>query len=154
MWLLSLLPDTLIHAVLLLGILGVIISLALNVLPFVAKYRAAIQVIASILILIGAWLEGGRAMQIEYDIKEMEMKVKIAELEKQIAESEKKAIEATNQIEYVYRDKVKVVKDVQVVIQEKIRDVAVNIDSQCKLSSDVIDILNTSAKNVKPVGQK
>lgn len=154
MWLLNLIPDTLIHAILLLGILSVIISLALNFLPFVAKYRAAIQVIGAVLILIGSWLEGGRAIQREYDIKELETKVKIAELEKQIVESEKKAAEATAQIEYVYRDKVKVVKDVQVVVQEKIRDVAVRIDSECKLSTDVIDILNASAKNVKPEKKK
>jgi hypothetical protein len=46
-------------------------------------------------------------------------------------------------------DKVRVVKETQVVIQEKIKTVEVKIDSQCKITSDTVDILNDAAKGIK-----
>ena len=45
----------------------------------------------------------------------------------------------------VYKDKIKVVKETQVVVQEKIKTVEVKIDSQCKITDDTIDILNQAA---------
>lgn len=149
MWLLTILPESIVHVLLGVGILGVILAVVLNFIPFVSKYRAAIQLISSAIILCTAWLEGGFAIQRAYEIEELKTKIKVAELEKQVAASEKKAAETNAKVEIVYRDRVQVVKDVQVVIQEKIKDVSLKIDSQCKITSESIDILNAAARPTK-----
>lgn len=154
MWLLTFISDEMANIFFGLGILGVIVSLALNFLPFVAKYRAAIQIISTVVLICTSWIIGGKSIQQEYEIKELETKVKIANLEKQVAESEKKASDINAKTEIVYRDRVQVVKDVQVVVQEKIKDVSINIDSKCKITPETIDILNSSAKNITPVNIK
>lgn len=151
MWLISFIPESIIHICLILGILGIIVSVALNFLPFVAKYRAAIQIISSVIILIMSWFEGGFFVRDEYEVEALKTKVKIAELEKQVADSEKKAAETNAKVEIVYRDRVQVVKDVQVVVQEKIKDISLKIDSQCQITSETIDILNSAANPSKGV---
>ena len=139
MFLLNWLPNFVFHIILLIGILGIIASFVLQFIPFVSKYTIPIQVISIVLTVIGVWYEGGIAKDREYREAILAMEVKVAE-------SEKRAVEASAKIEYVFVDKIKTVKDVQVVVQEKIRDVAIKIDDQCKISTDVIDILNESAK--------
>ena len=53
------------------------------------------------------------------------------------------------EIEIVYRDRVKVVKQDVVVIQEKIREVEKVIDKGCVIAPEAISILNEAAKSKK-----
>lgn len=140
MWILNFLPNFVFHLMLLIGIVGIVISFIFKTIPFVAKYHIQMLVISIILTVIAVWYEGGIAKDAEYQAMINDMKLKVAE-------SEKKAAEANAEIEYVFIDRVQKVKDVQVVIQEKIRDVAVNIDDNCKITLDTIDILNKAAKS-------
>ncbi len=139
MFLINWLPNFVFHIILLVGIIGIIASFVLQFIPFIAKYTISIQIASIILTIIGVWFEGGIAKDREYREAILAMEVKVVE-------SEKKASEASAKIEYVFVDKIKTVKDVQVVVQEKIRDVAIKIDDQCKISTDVIDIINEAAK--------
>lgn len=93
-----------------------------------------------ILTIIAVWYEGAIAKDAQYQAAIQEMQVKIAE-------SEKKAAEANAKIEYIFIDRVQRIKDVQVVVKEKLKTVAVNIDDQCRITHDVVDIHNTSARN-------
>ena len=140
MWILNFLPNFVFHLMLLIGIVGIVISFIFKTIPFVSKYHIQMLVISIILTVIAVWYEGGIAKDAEYQAMINDMKLKVAE-------SEKKAAEANAEIEYVFIDRVQKVKDVQVVIQEKIRDVAVNIDDNCKITLDTIDILNKAAKS-------
>ena len=79
----------------------------------------------------------------------MDWRAKVAELESKVAIAEQKSKEANTQIQTVYVDRVKVVKEKQIVVQEKIKTVEVKIDSQCKITADTIDILNDAAAGVK-----
>jgi len=147
MWLLSFLPDALlvwiINGVLLAGIAGTIVSvlfkLAIRWIPWIIPYRTLLQVVSIVLLLAGVYFKGGLAI-------EQEWRARVRELEAKVALSEEQAKTANVKIEKVYIDKVKVVKDTQIVIQEKIKNVEVKIDSQCKVSSETIDILNEAAK--------
>lgn len=142
MWILNFLPNIVFHLMLLIGILGIVASFVFKFVPFISKYHIPILTISIILTIIAVWYEGGIAKDAEYQAAINEMKLKIAE-------SEKQAAEANAKIEYVFIDRIQKVKDVQVIVQEKIRDVAVNIDDNCKITVDVIDILNTAARNKK-----
>ena len=46
------------------------------------------------------------------------------------------------------KDKVKIVKEVQVVIKERIKTVEKKIDADCKVDPEAISIINDAAKNV------
>ena len=142
MFLLNWIPDVVFHIILIIGILGILASFVLQFIPFIARFTIPIQVVSIILTIIGVWFEGGMARDREYREAILAMEVKVAD-------SERRAAEASAKIEYVFVDKIKTVKDVQVVVQEKIRDVAIKIDDQCKITTDVIDIINQAAKKPK-----
>jgi hypothetical protein len=139
MFILNWLPDFVFHLILITGILAVIASLVLKMVPFVDQYRVPLQIIGIILTCVGIWYEGGIAKDNEYRKAILEMKL-------QVAESDKKAAEATGRVEIVIRDKVKVVHDTKVVIQEKIINMADYIDAKCKITPEAAGIHNQSAK--------
>lgn len=139
MWLLNFLPDFIFDLLMLLGVLGIAASLVLKSIPIISKYNIPILVVSILITVIAAWYNGAIAKDTEYKLAIEEMKLKVAE-------SEKLAAEANAQIEYIFIDRIQPIKDVQVVVQEKIKNVAVNIDDNCKITVDTIDILNSAAQ--------
>lgn len=150
MWMLSFLPDAflvwIINIVLLAGIVGTTVSILFKVairwIPWIIPYRTLLQVVSIVLLLAGVYFKGGLAI-------EQEWRARVKDLEAKVAISEEQAKAANTKIEKVYIDRVKVVKDTQVVIQEKLKTVEVKIDSQCKVVPEAIDILNEAAAGVK-----
>jgi uncharacterized membrane protein YraQ (UPF0718 family) len=150
MWMLAFIPDAFlawaINTVLIAGIIGFVASFffgyVVRWLPVIAPYHLLIQVVSIVLLVSGVYFKGGYSV-------EMDWRAKVAELESKVAISEQKSKEANTQIQTVYVDRVKVVKEKQIVVQEKIKTVEVKIDSQCKITADTIDILNDAAAGVK-----
>ena len=150
MWVLNLLPDFLlnwfVNLVILAGLAGVAVSAAfkyvIKYFPQIIPYRTILQVASVVLLAFGVYLKGGQVVEEKW-------RARVAELEAKVAIAEEKAKVANENIKTVYVDKVKVVKEQQVVVQEKIKTVEVKIDSQCKITSDTVDILNEAAKGVK-----
>lgn len=150
MWLLHFFPDSLlsliVNTTLILGIVGFTASFFFGYvaarIPALIPYRMGIQIVSIILLVAGVYFKGGQAA-------EMQWRERVRELEAKVAQAESQAKEVNTEIKTVYVDRVKVVKETQVVIQEKIKDVKVNIDSQCKITSETVDILNQAAKGLK-----
>lgn len=150
MWLLHFLPDSLlawfVNTVLILGIVGFTASFffgyVAKYLPQLIPYRMIIQVVSIVLLVAGVYFKGGQAAEIQW-------RERVRELEAKVAASEQQAKEVNTEIKTVYVDRVKVVKEQQVVIQEKIKNVEVKIDSQCKVAAEAVDILNQAASGVK-----
>lgn len=149
MWLLHLIPDSLllafINILLTLGVVGCIISFFIKMIPFVNTYKLPLQIVSVILLATGVYFKGG------YET-EMDWREKVEKAEDRAKKAEKEAKEANGKIQYVFVDRVKTVKEVQFIVQERIKDVSVVIDSMCKITPESVDILNSSAKNVKPAG--
>ena len=78
--------------------------------------------------------------------------IAVEEAKAQVKIAEQKAAETSAKIEYKFIDKVKVVKDVQVIIQEKIVEKEKIIDSGCKVAPEALSILNEASK--VPGGKK
>ena len=150
MWMLAFFPDAflawIINIILITGIIGFAASFffgyVVRWLPAIAPYHLLIQVVSIVLLVAGVYFKGGYSV-------EMDWRAKVAELESKVAISEQKSKEANTQIQTVYVDRVKVVKEKQIVVQEKIKTVEVKIDSQCKITADTLDILNDAAVGVK-----
>lgn len=134
------LPSIFVHLIILLGIAGLIVSLYASIIPFFNIQKATLKYASIIVIALGLFLEGGLMINNEYLQKEKDWKQKI-----ELVES--KFNEVNSKIEAGYYNKVEVVKDTQVVIQEKIKTVSLNIDKECKINKDIIEILNIAAKN-------
>jgi hypothetical protein len=146
MWMLAFIPDVFlawaINTVLITGIIGFAASFffgyVVRWLPAIAPYHLLIQVVSIVLLVAGVYFKGGYSV-------EMAWRERVAELEAKIAISEQQSKEVNEKIVTVYKDRVKVVKETQVVVQEKIKTVEVKIDSQCKITADTVDILNQAA---------
>jgi len=150
MWMLSFIPDALliwaINIVLVIGIAGTVVSvmfkLVIRYFPWIIPYRLLLQVISVILLVLGVYLKGGYAVEAEW-------RARVAELEAKIAVAEQQSKEANTKIQTVYVDRVKVVKEKQIVIQEKLKTVEVKIDANCKVVPEAISILNEASVGVK-----
>lgn len=146
MWILNFLPFWFFHLVTLVGVVGLFVGFVLGMIPIISKYKLPIQILSIALLVVGIYMEGAMSNEEKWQalVKEMEAKVELAE---------EKSKNATGKIEYKFVDKVKVVKDVQVVVQEKIKEVATVIDSKCELTPEAVSLINAAAKNIKP-GEK
>ena len=150
MWLLSLawsiIPDSfivwIINTVLLTGLIATLVSFFIKFIPFVNSYKLPIQILGIVLLAIGLFFKGGYAT-------EMMWRDRVAAMEEKIAAAEVKSAKINTVIQKVYVDKVKVVKDTQYVIQERIKEVEKLIDKDCRVAPEAVDIHNDAAKNRK-----
>lgn len=147
MWILNFLPTWIAYVIAAIGAAGLVGSIFAGFLsrffPQLLVIKIPLQIVSVLVLVFGVYLSGGIANQEMWEarVKEMEKKVEIAE---------QKAKETNTKIEYKYIDKVKVVKEVQVVVQEKIKEVEKIIDAQCTVPPEALDILNMAAKNTLP----
>lgn len=139
MWLLSVFPEPFIHSLLLVGALGVIASLILSFIPFIATYRLVIQVVSILLLTFGVYLEGGLAYKSEIDKEVADLKVKLAEAR---TKSESVNVQIVTR---VLKD-TQSVKDQGKKIIDDIKTVAPTADKQCVIPNDYIDAINRAAK--------
>jgi hypothetical protein len=150
MFLLNFIPDAfllwIVNAILIAGIIGTVVAFFfgffVRYLPWIIPYRMLLQIVALVLLIAGVYFKGGVGV-------EMTWRARVADMEAKVAKAEAESKTANENIKTVYVDKVRVVKETQVVIQEKIKTVEVKIDSQCKITTDTVDILNDAAKGIK-----
>ena len=143
MWLLHLLPTSLIlwivNIAMIAGAIGILASFFIKFIPFINIYRTPIQIVSIIVFCSGIYWYGGYST-------EMIWRDQVAQMEAKVAESEAKSKKFNKVIQKVYVDRVKVVKQDVVVIQEKIREISNTIDKDCKITPEAIDLLNQAAR--------
>jgi len=128
-----------IHAVFIAGVVGLVVGGLASKIPFIGAYGNIIKAVAGILFVVGLFAEGYNFASQSWieESKKFEEKVKIAEQQSK---------EVNTQIKTVYVDKVKVVKEQEVIVKEKIKEVEKIIDAKCEMTPDSIQILNQAAK--------
>jgi len=108
MWLLHLLPDSLIlyitYAMLAVGLAGIILGFFLGKIPFVSQYRLPIQIVSIILFCSGLYWYGGYST-------EMMWRERVAEMEAKVAEAEKKSQAANEEIQQRIVERTKLIKE-------------------------------------------
>jgi len=143
MWLLHLLPTSLIlwivNIAMIAGAIGILASFFIKFIPFINIHRTPIQIISIIVFCSGVYWYGGYTT-------EMIWRDEVAKMEAKVAESEAKSKKVNRVIQKVYVDRVKVVKQDVVVVQEKIREISNTIDKDCKITPEAIDLLNQAAR--------
>jgi hypothetical protein len=147
MWfLMSFIPDAflawVVNTILIAGAVGFTASFffgfVLRYLPSLAPYRMIIQIVSIVLLVAGVYFKGGYGV-------EMSWRERVRELEEKIKLAEAKSVQANEDLEKVRKEKVKVIRDTKVVVQEKIVKVAEKLDSECKVDPQAVKILNEAA---------
>ena len=135
-------PDSLfawlVGMVLLAGVLAYVASKLVAWLPFVGRYKIALELGGIAAMIVGA-----------YFYCDVGYRATVAEFKQKVALAEQQSKEANVALDAKTKEKVQVIKEKQIVIQEKIRDVSVKVDSQCKITTEVIEVLNDAARGVK-----
>ena len=139
MWILNFIPDSLIHGLFALSLLGIVASYFLSKIPTIGLYAGSIRIAVIIIFIACAFAEG-------VINKDAEWKAKVAELESKLALAEQASKEVNTKIEYKYIDRVKKVTEVRVIVEEKIKVIENKINAECKIAPEVIDILNEAAQ--------
>ena len=158
MWILTVLPEWVTHAIFAIGVLGTIAGFILGFVPFVRAYKFAIQVISLLILTLGVYLEGGLADSKEWELRVKEMEAKVAQAEAQSAnknvEIQEKIVEKTKVIREKGRDIIKyvdkwntkeIIKEVEG--PERIRrEEVIKYIENCPVPKEFIDLHNQAAE--------
>ena len=139
LWLLSSWISYIVHAVLIVGVIGTFFGSILNKVPFINNYASILRAIALPLFIVAVFAEGylyASKSWIE-EAKKYEEKVKVAEQQSK---------DANTKLSKELADKNKEIKQQQVIIKEKIKEVQVKVNADCKVAPEAIKILNEAAQ--------
>ena len=148
MWMLYFLPSWYTHAVPVLGIVLILISMFLKVIPFISTYYIPLRIIGLVTLLFGIFFEG-----VMYSGKDLHEKVK--ELEAKVVAAEAKSAEVNTKIVEKIVTKQKIVKErgediIKYVDKEIIKyDVKFAPGGQCEIPKEFISIHNKAAEEIK-----
>ena len=142
MWILDWLPSWLFTLITVASLAAFLVTEFLNKLPFIAQYLKAIRIGSIVGLVVGLYMMGGAANQEKWEAR-------VKELESKVAISEQQSKTANAELEASIKDKKNLVKQHQVIIQEKIVKVAEKIDAECKVSAEAIQLLNQAAEQPK-----
>ena len=145
MWILTVLPEWVTHAIFAIGVLGTIAGFILGFVPFVRAYKFAIQVISLLILTLGVYLEGGLADSKEWELRVKEMEAKVAQAEAQSAnknvEIQEKIVEKTKVIREKGKDIIKYI-DKEVVKKEEV----VKYIENCPVPKEIINLHNQATE--------
>ena len=145
---LTFVPDSflfyVINIILIAGAIGTFLSFfvihrIVRWFPAIAPYHLILQIISIVVLVAGVYFKGGYGVEMMWRERAAELEAKV-----KIAEEQAKVVNETIVVEY--RDRVKVVTDTKIVIQEKIKEVEKIVDGQCKVAPEAVVIHNQAAK--------
>lgn len=139
MWILKFLPDWIFYFILVAGLAGIAASFVLKFIPFVSTYRVPILWASGIATAFGLYMSGAIS-------NEAAWLARVAELEKKVAAAEIKSAETNTQLVSKLAQRDKEIATKQTELKTRIQQVAVAMDQECKISADVISILNDAAQ--------
>jgi hypothetical protein len=140
MWILKFLPDWIFYFILVAGLAGIAASFVLKFIPFVSTYRVPILWASGIATAFGLYMSGAIS-------NEAAWLARVAELEKKVAAAEIKSAETNTQLVSKLAQKDKEIATRQTELKTRIQQVAVVMDQECKISADVVSILNDAAQS-------
>jgi hypothetical protein len=142
LWLLNLIPNFTIHFVLVASVLTLLATEFFSFIPFVGKYLMPIKIISIVLLVISVYLEGAIGSNDLWQDRVKEEQIKAAKAEAVSAEVNTKLVQMLVQ-------KQQEIRDINNVNRKKLEGLSEQLDKQCTINSDVVNVLNDAAKNRK-----
>lgn len=140
MWLLSFLPEYVIHLTVALGALGVILTSLFGSFRYIAAYTFPIKIFSFIVLLCGIWLEGGIGVNAVWEAK-------VKEIEEKVAVAEEQSKETNVKIQTKVVEKIKVVKETRDANIQYVDRIVTKYDDKCTLSNAAIVLHDSSSRN-------
>ncbi len=135
-WLLKFIPDFLIYGAV---FLSIIVYFALNFVPLLPQQKLIIKLSAMFVFVLGIYFIGMVQVVKEYEAQRIEFENKLA-----VAEVQSQVI--NEKIKYVYKDRVIKIKEKNTNAQRTIDNSATEINRNCKITPDMISIINNATK--------
>jgi hypothetical protein len=142
MWIVELLPDWVLHLILLAGIVGTTAGFVLGMIPVIKQYIIPIRVISIILVVFGLFLEGALFDNQTWQLRVKEVEAKLAIAEAESAKANNKITEKSNTQNNKQKEKTVIVK--QYIDREVKR-----YDNQCVIPNEFVKAHNDSAERAK-----
>lgn len=144
MWILQWLPNWIFYGILAIGILGFLVTYLLKFIPIPAlyMYKAPIQIVSVIFIVIGVYMAGSIANEEAWQAKVKEVEAKLAEAEARGAVETVKIVEKVVVQQKVIKEKGKDI--VQYVDRE-----VVKFDNKCEIPPAFVDVHNKAAEKIQ-----
>jgi hypothetical protein len=148
MFILSILPEWVLHLTLLVGVLGTLAGFVLGMIPFIKTYIIPIRIISLLVLSLALYLEGGLA-----DYKAWELKVK--EVEAKLAEAELKSAKENTKIVTKVITKTQIIKTRGETITKYVDREIVKYDEKfakggiCEIPKEFIKAHNDAAEQPK-----
>jgi hypothetical protein len=143
MWIISVLPEWVFHAMLAVGLVGTIAGFVLGMIPLVKKYVIPIRIISLVVLALALYLEGGLADNTAWQLRVKEVEAKLAKAEAESQKENVKIVEKTvKKLELVRIPGSEIIKYVD-------REVT-KYDATCPVPAPVVKAHNAAALN-KPV---
>lgn len=139
-WIIGKIPATFWLILSIAGAVLFVLSGILGRLPAFKTYSWALKPLSVLIMFIGVYMYGGASINDHYQkiIKEYEQKIAIAE-------QQSAAVNTVIEERLVTQNKY--IRDTQIVYQDKIIEIAKEVDGQCRVHPDVIKILNDASDN-------
>jgi preprotein translocase subunit SecF len=142
MWMLTFIPDSIIHGfvngVFYAGIITSLLGFVFN-FSYLRPYRLIVQVVGIMLLVAGVYFKGG------YEV-EMQWRARAAELQAKVDAAVVKSQETNTVIKTKVVTKIKKIKEVQVQLQKEIVEKEKIINGECVVPKEAIEILNKAAE--------
>ena len=127
------------HAVTAVGALGLVAGFFLSAIPLVSQYGRLIRPIFALILMVGIYFEGSVTTELAW-------RKSVADMEEKVRAAEAKSAVVNTEIQTRIVTKIKVVKEKEVVIQEKIKEVEKIIDANCDVPNEAVKLLNEAAE--------
>jgi len=139
LWFIQLIPTSWLEfAALMILIVGAVMFFAGHIFkytPFVKQYNFPLRVIGFILLLAGAYFNGGLGVEMEY-------RARIEEMQKRVELAEQKSLEANRQIEKVIEQQTVVIQQDTEETLAEIERLKSEINANCELTPEMIILYN------------
>jgi Tfp pilus assembly protein PilO len=143
-WLLSFIPDSILHlavlGILFSGIAFYICSFFVKFIPPFIPYAGGIRVFGTLLLIAGVYFYGS------YDT-EMSWRKKVEEVQAKVVKAEAESKVYNQKLTEERKKKQKVRVEYYTTVKERIKEVEKQIDAKCELDPAVSQIHNTAASN-------
>ena len=146
LWFIQLIPTSWLEfAALMILIVGAVMFFAGQIfkfVPFVKQYNFPLRLIGGILLLAGAYFNGGLGVEMEY-------RARIEEMQKRIELAEEESRKANSQIERVIEQQTVVVKEDTAETLAEIERLKAEINANCELTPEMIILYNKGVEGNK-----
>jgi hypothetical protein len=144
MWILQWLPNWIFYGILAIGILGFLVTYLLKFIPIPAlyMYKAPIQIVSVIFIVIGVYMAGSIANEEAWQAKVKEVEAKLAEAEA------RGAVETVKIVEKVVVQKQVIKEKGKDIVQYVDREV-VKFDNKCEIPPAFVEVHNKAAEKIQ-----